>query len=296
MEHSLSFWFALGQGGIVTLASFIFSAVMFSNFFKKKTTGTALLAFLYLTMFISQLTALLFNVYSYINPLETVHRVSFIVYMLFTLLSFVVLYNFASRHILKDNDIVKLMYTVISIGAIFGMVGIIAYEIFAKVADPIFYNINIQAGTGFLHYLPTTLVTAIVYGLIVVFIQLRIIITMTVTYVRKKQKDPIKRKGFLYILLSVTFLSLTILLTTMFIFEGLPDYVIILIYVTRAIAYILSIFFSYIGWILPNWFRKRIRQKAWIVKQLKTTKEPTTRFVTSTTYFEETKLTKQVDV
>ncbi|MEA2071049.1 MAG: hypothetical protein U9O98_07135 [Asgard group archaeon] len=294
MAYTIPFWFALIQGFIVSAASLIFMIVMILNFYKKKTMGTALLAFMYGSMFFTQLGNTLFILFSAINPYTLIQKISLVGYLSSLALVYIFLYFFASRHILKDSDIMKVITSIFVVGVSFAIIAIVGYELIAEVPNPVFTYTHEQAATGLSQVLPNVLASIIVYVPLLVLVQFRLLISMTRTYLSKKQKDPIRRRGFLYILLSVCSLFITMLLTVLFTIEGISKVGITVLYVARAIFVLLTLYFSYVGWILPNWFKRRIRKKAWISDKLSTDSKPTSRHVTSKTMIHEKKIIKEI--
>ncbi|MBD3191618.1 MAG: hypothetical protein GF308_13305 [Candidatus Heimdallarchaeota archaeon] len=283
-------WFILIQGVLMVLASVVFLGIMIQNFITKKTTGTAFLAIFYGMIALTQATSVTFNIFAIINPYSLAHGTFLVLYLLVFILSYYFLYFFASRHILQDNDIMRSVVSFIYLGITLPVIGMIGYEIFFPVDNPTFVVETIEPGTNLQQFMPTTLMAAILYLTILVLVQIRIIIRMSTTLIQKKTKDELRRKGFKYILIAVVCLFLTLLLTVTFTIEGMPPAAIILVYILRAIALFAGLFLSYVGWILPNWFKRRIRKKAWIVKNYKAGKKPASQFVTSKTYFEKTQI------
>ncbi|MFW9922651.1 MAG: hypothetical protein ACFFDW_05090 [Candidatus Thorarchaeota archaeon] len=285
-------WFALIQGGIITIASIFFLGIMIKNFIKKKTIGTAFLAIFYGFFAVTQAANTIFNIYSLYYPLVLGHKITLLVYIASIAFSYIVLYNFASRHILNDNDIVRLVNSFLLIGLPAFVIGMLGYELFTNVLNPIFYTIELQPGTEFLQYMPSMITGIVMYAPFLLLVHFRIIFSMSFALVKNKIKDPIKRKGWQYILYSVIALILTVFLTVAFTFDGISPGIVITLYIVRAILSFFGLFFSYLGWILPSWFKNRITQKTWLAKNLKANNTPTVRFITSKTFFEETKITE----
>jgi len=296
MAYTIAFYYAVGLGSIMSALSFIFTIIMIGNFFKKRTVGTGILAMMFSMIFIQQLFNTLFNIYSRIAPYETMQKISILIYLgaLFMVYSF--LYFFTSRHILQDNDIVRIFYSIILFGLNYIILGLMGYEMFRNidVDSAFFYEIRYQAATEMFQTQPSLIASLIIYIPLVLLVQIRILIVMSSTLIKKKQKDPVRRRGFLYILLSVISLFASLLLTILFIIEGLSQTALILIYSARAITVILTLYFSYVGWILPDWFKRRVRGKAWIADKIAIGTQPKGTFVSSTTLIEETRVIKEV--
>jgi hypothetical protein len=297
LAYTITFWFANIFGIIAAAASLIFVGIMIQNYLKKRTVGTALLALMYFTFFLAQVFSAAYNFYSVLAPGTNMQKILIIIYFVVINLPNVFLYFFVSRHILKDNDIIKSLYSIVIIGVIFLMTGLFAYDLFI-VNSEVFYELRYVAVSGFIQYSPTTLTSLPVYLPLVLLVQLRIVITMSRVYAQKRQKDPIKRRGFLFILLSVVSLFLSVFMTLVYTLAirnpSLPAFVFIFIYFLRASFVVITVIMSYIGWILPAWFRRRIRQKTWISNNIKDGQQPSGRFVTSKTFIQETHIVKEV--
>jgi hypothetical protein len=294
--YSLTFYVESVLQMIATIATLIVVIVMIRNFTKKKTVGTALLGIMYFTFFLSQALSLLYNYWSVAAPETMTHKVLITLYFIVINLPNVFLYFFASRHILRDSDVIKSLYSIMIIGGIFLMTGLFVADLFYMNSET-FYVLEFVEKTGFTQYSPTILTSLPVYLPIVLLIQLRIVAKMSHVHLQKKQQDPIKRRGFLYILLSVISLFMSVFMTVIYTFvvriPNLPAIVFISIYLIRAIFIVGTVVLSYIGWILPTWFRRRIRKKSWASSRIKMGKEPSGRYVTSKTYIKETHIVKE---
>ncbi|MFW9924348.1 MAG: hypothetical protein ACFFDW_13785 [Candidatus Thorarchaeota archaeon] len=287
MALSAIVWFVLIQNGLLAIGAIIFAGIMIKNYSKKKTMGTALLAAIYVFVAIRQIVGIVFNTYGAVNPYSRGQAIALLTYLLSFVLIYYFLYLFGSRHILQDNDVVRGIVSIVYLGIISAFIGIMGYELLAGVPSPIFTEQGIEPGTNLELFMPTTFTGILMYGLVLVLVQIRYIISLSVSLIRQKSIDPIRRIGTKYILAAVITLFFDVILTVAFTLEGLTTLVIIFLYLTRFILTMLSLFLSYIGWILPDWFRKRARRKAWIVKELATTRKPTATFYTSTTYTKE---------
>ena len=276
-------WFVLIQNGLLAIGAFIFSSIMLANYVKKKTMGTALLAVVYILVTVRQVVGIIYNTYGAVNPYSTGQSIALMLYLASFTLIYYFLYLFGSRHILQDNDVWRGVISTIYLGILAAFIGIMGYEMIAGVPNPIFVEQGIEPGTNLELFMPTTITGLLLYGLILVFVQIRYIFSLSVSLIQKKAIDPMRRIGTRYILGAVITLFFDILLTVLFTIEGLSEVVIILLYVTRFILTILSLLLSYIGWLLPDWFRKRVRQKAWIVTKLSSSEEQVATFATFST-------------
>ncbi|MBD3189257.1 MAG: hypothetical protein GF308_01360 [Candidatus Heimdallarchaeota archaeon] len=279
-------WFVMIQFGILAIGSFIFLGIMVQNFFKKRTMGTGLLAIVYLFVALRQVAGLLNNAIPAFFPGTLASRLTVLGVLGTLAFTYYFLYLFGSRHILHDNDIVRGIISAFFLIVASVLIGFVAYEMIYDVPDPRFYEIELTESTGIVRAFPKPIISGILYGLVLILVQIRYIYNLSTNLIRSKAIDPIRRIGTKYILAAIITLFLDAVLTLL---STLTNVVAInvIIYIGRFILIMLSLLLSYIGWILPNWFRKRIRQKAWIVKQLSTAEKTTATFATSNTYYTE---------
>ncbi len=284
-------WFDIFQSIILTLGSFVFVGIMVKNYFKKRTMGTALLTIVYILVAIRHANGVVFNFYSKFNPLSTGHKLSLIIYLTVFILMYYFLYLFGSRHLIRDNDVIRGIMSAIILVTTMTIIGMIGYEFYADVENPIFVEYSIEPGTNSLQPMPTTIVGAVLYGVILVFVQFRYIFSLSVSLIRQKSIDPIKRIGTKYILAAMITFFLDVSLTVAFTIDSLTPVVVAILYVTRFFLTMASLAFGYIGWILPDWFRKRVRRKTWIATKLAQSEiSSTATFVTASSFRSETNL------
>lgn len=262
-------WFVVILYGLTAIGASAFCIIMIINFAKRRTGGTALLAWVYGCVAVFQINSIVYNIYGKINPLSIGHAITLLIYIISSVLIFYFLYIFASRHIISDSDVVRSLFSIVMLGVPGAIIGVLGYEMITGVLEPdlIFVQISIESGTELLQYQPTLLISLILYTIMLVLVQLRIIISMIINLVKHKTKDPIRRKGMQYILTAVIFLFITVSLTVIFTIEGIGPVIITLVYIMKSAAFMTSIILSYIGWILPERFKQRVRNK-WIKAQV----------------------------
>ncbi len=267
-------WFVVILYGLTAIGASVFCVIMIINSLKRKTGGTALLAFVYGCVAVFQINSIVYNVLGKINPLSEGHAITLLIYVISSVLIFYFLYIFASRHILNDGDVLRSLFSIIILGIPGAIVGVLGYEMMTGVLEPdlIFVQISIESGTELLQYQPTLVISLILYVIMLVLVQLRIIIGMIINLMKHKTKDPIRRKGMQFILIAVIFLFITVSLTVVFTIEGIGPIPIIIVYIMKSAAFMISIVLSYIGWILPERFKQRIRNK-WIKTQVESESE-----------------------
>jgi len=267
-------WFVVILYGLTAIGASVFCIIMITNFIKRRTGGTALLAWVYGSVAVFQINSIVYNVLGKTNPLSVGHAITLLIYIISSVLIFYFFYIFASRHILNDSDVVRSLFSIVILGVPGAIIGVLGFEMLT-VEDPsklIFVQISIESGTELLQYQPTIMISLILYTIMLVLVQMRIIISMIINLVKHKTKNPIRRKGMQFILIAVLFLFFTVSLTVVFTIDGIGPVVIILIYIMKSAAFMISIVLSYIGWILPERFKVRVRNK-WIKTQVESESE-----------------------
>ncbi|MHA1155657.1 MAG: hypothetical protein ACTSQK_06070 [Candidatus Heimdallarchaeota archaeon] len=257
----------ISVSAIVAIGSLIFSFIMIWNFSKKKTMGTALLAFFYGAIAMYHIIHSIMMSIAAQNPFSLMHKILFVAYVATLLLSYFYLYVFACRHILRDNDLVKSAITIVMLAVNAVIIGIMGYELIMEVPSPIFSVISLKPEWGISHYIPVPLVLIILYLTCVLFVELRIIFRLSLTLVKKETETEIQRKGLQYILFGILSLFASVLLTILISLPNISNTLFSILYILRGIFTLLGLLLSYIGWILPEWFVRRVR-KAGIVSNI----------------------------
>lgn len=265
-------WFVVILYGLTAIIATVFCIIMIVNFVKKRTGGTALLGWVYGCVAVFQINSIVYNIYGKVDPLSTGHAISLLIYISSLVLIFYFLYVFASRHVLNDTDVMRSIYSIIILGVPGAIIGVLGYEMMRNIENPIFVQITTESGTELLQFQPTLLISLILYAIMLILVQTRIIIGLTVNLVKHQTKNPIRRKGLQYILIAVIFLFITVFLTVVFTIEGIGPVLVIIVYILKSAAFTISMILSYIGWILPERFRTRVRNK-WIQSQVGTENE-----------------------
>ncbi len=270
---SYSYYYLIA--GIInfTVLSFLL-VLLIIHFFRKRTVGTFLLIMTYASVWINEiLVTLAFyleGLYpgneNYLKAAQTMQMtgVFFLVYTINWM------YFFANRHLIRDNDLFKLLYTSI-FGAFVGVAGGLAYyDIYTGDRNnPFWYSIIELAGADFnLNYPPTQGLRLILIGgmfAIGSITYLRLIVRTT--RLTRKAKDVVTKKGLRIVSLSILFLWLTGLVLALYVFGAnrIP-WLSVLVYLFRGMIVITAVILGYLGWIMPEWLRRRLRGKAWIAK------------------------------
>ena len=281
--------FTILGSGVVAVGSLIFSFIMIANFSKKKTMGTALLAVFYGFIAIYHIIHSAMITMAATNSYSTTHKILFIAYITTLFLSYYFLYIFGCRHILPDNELVKSIIVMVMFTVNVALIFLMAYELFFNVAEPIFYVVDTKPDIN--HYVPNIIVTVIIYLTTVLFVEWRIIFRLSVMLIKKEVEDQVQRKGLQRILYGILSLFGATLITILVSIPNLNSTIFIFLYILRGICTLLALYLSYVGWILPDWYVRRIR-KAWIVTKVRIGEEVQSSFISSDTYRSNTNVTE----
>ncbi|NHJ86009.1 MAG: hypothetical protein FK734_11145 [Asgard group archaeon] len=251
-----------------TIFSNIFVFLLFRQFIKKKTLGTIILWISFLFVAIAEtFTAIGQTLYVVIGDNDYTGHLE-ISFVFCYGLAYVFFYYFSNRHILQDKDFLKAVTTIFSTAIVSLVSALMFSEIINEVANPNFYDTVILVGPNVIQYLPKTAVGLIMY--IPIFIMIHIRIVLRLLKIRRDLENPITKRGFTFILYSVMIMVLSTLISSFYLIPGVAENAIIVGFVhsARGLTAMISIILGYFGWIMPDWLKKRIRGKAWIVKQM----------------------------
>jgi len=183
------------------------------------------------------------------------------------------LYYFANRHILQDNDFLK-SSTLIFLGALSGLIsGLVISEMVHQTESPFFHSVSLDPSLDMINFLTNPIINGIFFIPFFFLIHVRIIIG--IIRLRKVLENKVVRRGFTYILLSVVSLAIATLVTMFYTFPLVKGNLVLTFVVQhfRIFFSILGVILGYLGWVMPNWLKRRIRGKVWIAEQI--SKSPT---------------------
>ena len=254
----------------VAAAPFLFSLLMNYTFYRKRTIGT-----LYLLISFGMISAseILNTVSIWLGALNPADKITVYWLQAFFVnlygLSMIYFYLFSTRHILRDNDIVKSITAVILGEGLAVITTLLIVFIrggtinFPAVAE---YTL---AGTEIPVISPSAILLLAIYVPIVTVILIRMLISLFI--LSRKITDPVAKRGTTYITISVYALTSVMVIFILMQLEVINTnlYVMFFLQISKIIALTLMLVFGYLGWILPDWLKKRIRSKAWIVQAFK---------------------------
>ena len=270
------FYLIIGCFNVFTVI--ILELVLIANYIRKRTVGSYLLISTFLALIINEIT---YTISFFLQALTTdpilLRYANAIQYSGIIGLGLSVhwVYYFSNRHLLRDNDIIKSLFTA-SLNLIIGlMVGIGLYNIIIG-GNPVWYQEIPLAGSVLSLILPSIFPPYGVFTYLIVLLAFgtygRVIIRTL--QLRRKAKDIVQKRGLgfvtasLVLLVSIGFRYLTF-------YAGIGNTPIggVIGYILHSMVVVLAVFTGYLGWIMPNWLRRRLRQKTWI-SQIYTGKIP----------------------
>ncbi|MHA1211948.1 MAG: hypothetical protein ACTSSH_05755 [Candidatus Heimdallarchaeota archaeon] len=256
---------------ILSVFAIGYAFIMILTFIRKKTLGTAFLMIAFTLLGLGEGS---FTISYYLGAFgvstSIVTGILQTVFINLYALSIIFFYFFSTRHILRDNDFVKSLMGVF-LGEIAALVTITMVIVLLTGQDLIFKTSQdfTLPFTNLLNYTPTIGLALVLFVPLIIFILLRISYNLVV--IRRKITEPVPRAGITFIGLSVVSLLGSTVALILFYIPGIYAISGLMIFLQafRLLTTIARLIFGYLGWILPDWMKKRIRGKAWIVKLLK---------------------------
>ncbi|MHA1353921.1 MAG: hypothetical protein ACTSXA_12400 [Candidatus Heimdallarchaeota archaeon] len=256
---------------ILTIFAVGYAFIMIYTFIRKKTLGTAFLMLAFSLLGLGETSnTIAFWLEAYEASSAVISGVLQTVFVNLYALSILFFYFFSTRHILRDNDFTKSLMGVF-FGEIIAIVTatmvavlLIGQDLIVKTSQTFrIPNTNLD------YYAPTVILSLVLFVPLIILVLFRISYNLIV--IRRKITESVPRAGITYIGLSVSSLLGSTIVLILFYIPGI--YVIsgllIFLQTFRLLTTIMRLIFGYLGWTLPDWLKKRIRGKAWIVKTLK---------------------------
>ncbi|MHA1122132.1 MAG: hypothetical protein ACTSPC_04905 [Candidatus Heimdallarchaeota archaeon] len=243
---------------------------LFNNFVRKKTTGTLILFTAYFIIGSAAiLGALVFNLQALTDNV-IVPRILQTITTMSPQIGLMLIYIFACRHILKDNEVMKSLTIMIAsfiVGLVFTVYILGVFGITAPVNTDVWYAISTNNPTADLENISVSLLSVLLV-IVQVYINARIFIRAFILS-RRTDKE-IRKRGLLLIAWGLVIYLVGGLVISMEIAVPWTNPVIPLIFwMIRKVLFLTSYVILYLGWIMPDWFRRRIRGKTWFEIQYK---------------------------
>lgn len=299
MAFSTITWLFLIGTIVLSLTTLWFAYILFRRFLRKKTIGTVYLLMVFGVIALAEnINSISLWLSAYRAAPETLTGTFQIFYVSLYCLGLIFLYFFGNRHIIDDNEIIRTLYGVLT-GVIVGVItSLNMVELFGAEMPPGFHSLDrgIIGGTNLVEYTPSLFLSLILLIPVALLILFRIAVKLAV--VQQRITEPIAKRGTQYIMLSFISIAITLGGAIFFITPALIKIpaLTVLGQVIRIVFTTLSMLFGYLGWVMPEWIRRRIRKKAWIVKELSQaeTIQKDYKFTTSKTINDELIKAKEV--
>jgi hypothetical protein len=263
-------WFYLISSTFLALFSLGFSSTMTASFIRKRSVGSS---FMMVAFGMIAFGEIFYSISLWLGAFKVgsivitgTFQALFINFICLAVLYF---YYFSTRHILRDNDLVKSIIIVLTTETI----AVVTTLMFTSVlGGELMVQGGVEfilAGTNISVFAPIWYMLIILFTPLVNLILIRIIANLAV--IRDKITDAVSKRGTLYITLSVIALTMSISFLTPLLIPQVNNYpaIIIILQVLRLISTFCAMIFGYLGWVFPEWLKKRIRAKAWIVQAFK---------------------------
>ena len=267
-------------GGLNIVVLLFFVLLLFRNFFQKRTIGTFLLIMAYSNLLLNEVLATAAFLWEGLTPSTDIVAATYS--KLFQITGVILLvytinwiYFFGNRHLIRDNDLFKAAYTSVFGGVAGAVIALAFQDIFKARVDPTFepiwYTKIPLEGTNFNLYYPpadfSSLTILITVGLFLIGSYTYVRLSFRTFTLQRKAKDIVAKKGFQVVTASILLLLFTGLSLAFYILgAGNYGYLASLLYVVRGGIVMAAVVTGYIGWIMPEWIRKRFRGKAWLTK------------------------------
>jgi hypothetical protein len=241
-------------------------ASLFRNFLKKKTSGTLILFISYLFIGIGALISAL--VYTFqISGLGDQAVISLqTISILLPQAALLFIYVFSCRHILRDNEVIK-TFTIIFLTAYNAFIGTLYF----------LNNFGITPGfnsTSWWAINKNTIQNTGLYNSNISFLSLTIMvfqvyINMRITaraFILAGRTNKLIRKRGLQLIAwgLIAYMTAGILISIEYAFDWTVDNPLpLILWILRNIIYFVAYFILYLGWIMPDWYRRRIRKRTW---------------------------------
>ena len=180
------------------------------------------------------------------------------------------IYIFACRHLLKDNEVMKsLTVMIISfiIGFVFTMYTLGVFGLTPQSNPDAWYAISTNNPTLDLENISISMLAILLVPL-QLYVNARIYVRAFVLS-RRTDKE-IRKRGLLLIAWGLVIYMFAGFIISMEIAIPWESSIIPFIFwIIRKIGFLTSYVFLYLGWIMPDWYRRRIRGKTWFEMRYK---------------------------
>lgn len=262
-------WVYLIMSSVSAVVNLLLSLLLFANFLRRKTIGTLILAFSFIVTAIGEtMFSLTFWLQAFSESVQLeVTGVIYYIGMVILSSNTYFYYYFGNRFVIRDNDVYKSLISLVfcvTIGITLGLgtnyilqgiisPGIVVYGYLPE-ADLTMYIIGYYLGLSFV---PTSVI--FVFGRIV----------YKGIAMQRQTKDIIVKKGLVYVLVaSVLHILGAATRTLAFWIEAvrIRPILSVAIFSAGVIITFIALILYYLGWVMPNWLKRRFREQAWFTK------------------------------
>lgn len=256
----------IGFSGLNLVLVFILEIFLLVSFIRKKTVGTMMLFLSYLFFGITSLISVVVKTLLILGYDSQILEAFVTIGPLILYPAFAFLYIFASRHILKDSEIMRTL--------IFGMIMVFWGLASALVGWDMFL---FPEGSRFFSsrtYLTSEIYTATyITFILIIQIAVSIYVTGRVGFrslrLAAKSDQPVRRRGLQTIGIGVLLYLLGGMLSAFDSSLTASPALLIIVVSLRGIVFTFAYIGMYLGWIMPTWYRKMIRKRSWFELQYK---------------------------
>ncbi len=235
------------------------------NFIKKKTTGTALLFITYFFFGLSALTNSLSLYFQVMNSQFMTYAIMSVLSVILPLVGWIFFYIFSSRHILQDSEIVQgiTVYTFSAYsGALFALT--LAELMLFKPSQPIVIVENTISNE--LVRLSLSTLFLVPYIFIQIYLFFKIIYRAFV--LSRKAKDKMRKRALELVVIGLVIYYFRNNIVG-FAYGAENSIIVIVLWSLRLLLLMIAYICLYLGWVMPNWYKKMIREKSWFEIQYK---------------------------
>ncbi len=260
-------WTFIAISWLTTIAVLFLAFSLLNSFLRKKTAGTILLFSSYFLIGIGAVGGALaytLEIFGYDYVAQVLQALATIV----PLVAILLIYVFSCRHILKDNEIVKSIHLIIFSGLI-GFVLTVYFLAFNGVTpttnENAWYFIDSNNPTA-----DITNYSSRILSIIILFIQIYITVRIIIrAFILSRRTDKlIRKRGLLMIAWGLVIYVVGGAIIGLEFQINIPA-VILTFWTIRKLVFLVSYVFLYLGWVMPDWFRRNIRDKTWFEMRYK---------------------------
>lgn len=262
-------WFYLISSLIISFISIGFAGTMITSFYRKRSVGSSFMMVSFIMIALGE-TLLTISLWlsAFGARIENIGILQ-VLFLNFICLAIIYFYYFSTRHILRDNELLKSYLLILSIELI-AIVSVLTLTSIFGIEVKYLGGIDFQLpGTDITVFAPVWYMLIALFTPLVNFMLIRMIINLS--QIHRKITDPVAKRGTTYIAYSVIALTTSLSFLTPFLIPQINSTpaIGVILQLLRLVATFLTMIFGYYGWVFPEWLKKRIRSKAWIVQAFK---------------------------